>query len=462
MNILEVKSPYNQALLGNLPYDTPEQLEQKLSTACKLHFENRQGLPVKKRIEVLEKTAELMRLKQDELIQTALFEGGKPYQDSVGEILRAINGVELCIEYLKTSHGKTVPMGLNAASQNHSAYTRREPIGVVVAISAFNHPVNLIIHQVVTAFAAGCPVLIKPDLRTPLSCFAVLQILHEAGIPEGWCQGIICTNPQAEKLATDPRVHFLNFIGSAKVGWYLRSKLPAGTRCALEHGGLAPAIILPDAPIDQVIPALIKGSFYHAGQVCVSTQRIFVPQSLSSEFCQIFTDHAQKLKTGDPSLPETQVGPIITKTELERIDNWVKEAVQKGAELLCGGEILSAGCYSPTVLLNPSADSKISQLEIFGPVVAIYTYSDIQEAITQANQTSFHFQAAVFSSDITKAESVAEQLDAAAVMINDHTAFRVDWMPFGGRDHSGLGVGGIQYSIEDMQPEKLIVIRHTS
>jgi acyl-CoA reductase-like NAD-dependent aldehyde dehydrogenase len=207
-----------------------------------------------------------------------------------------------------------------------------------------------------------------------------------------------------------------------------------------------------------MIPALIKGAFYHAGQVCVSTQRIFIPENLTAKFLDLFKSAAENLVTGDPINPETQVGPIISKTELERIHSWVEEAISKGAQLICGGEKISESLYKPTILFNPSDDSKISTLEIFGPVVAVYSYKQIEEAVLKANNTPYHFQASVFSASIEKAKNILNQLNASTVMINDHTAFRVDWMPFGGRDQSGLGTGGIKYSIEEMMPEKLAVV----
>lgn len=456
---MDIKSPFNQTVIGSVELESLESIHEKINRAHNLSETYPKGLPVEFRISVLENLIRLMREQEEGLAQLATEEGGKPYLDTKHEVKRAIQGVELAKEYIQNLHASEIPMGLNPASEKRRAYTQREPIGVVAAISAFNHPLNLIVHQVVTAFAAGCPVLVKPDMRTPLSCIRLLELLTLAGSPEGWCQLVLCENELAEKLACDPRINFLNFIGSARVGWYLRSKLPAGTRCALEHGGLAPAIVMADADLIAAVNSLAKGSFYHAGQVCVSTQRIYVHADIFETFCEAFKIKAENLIVGDPLDSKTDVGPIITQTELNRIHTWVTEAVNEGATLLCGGQIIHNTCYQPTILLNPSLQSKISTLEIFGPVVAIYSYIDIEHAITQANQTSFHFQAAVFSGNSSQSLEIANKLNASAVMINDHTAFRVDWMPFGGRDHSGLGVGGIKYTMDDLMHEKLFVIR---
>ena len=456
MNIL---SPFNFSIVGSVELDSAKQVEDKLIQGKKLSREFPQGLPKQERIAILERVVAIMKSRTEELAILATNEGGKPIQDSLVEIHRAINGVELAKEYISQNHNKEIPMGLTPSSHNRKAFTHQEPIGLVVAISAFNHPVNLIVHQVVTAFAAGCPVIVKPDLRTPLSCLKMISIIEEAGVPKNWCQVVLCEHELSEKLATDLRVNFLNFIGSAKVGWYLRSKIAAGTRCALEHGGLAPVIVEVDADFETMITSLTKGAFYHAGQVCVSTQRIYVHQSILKKFCDELKKSAEKLNVGNPLLKETEVGPIISTQELNRIHDWVTLAIEEGAELICGGKQISESCYAPTILLNPSEKSFISTKEIFGPVVAIYTYTETASAIASANATVYHFQAAVFTKDRERAFEISNQLNASAVMINDHTAFRVDWMPFTGRDQSGLGTGGIKYTIEDYLLEKMIVIK---
>ena len=377
-------------------------------------------------------------------------------------MVRCIDSIRLCLDTLRHDISKPVAMGVNAASQHRLTIMNKEPIGVVVAVSAFNHPLNLIAHQVGPAIAAGCPVVVKPAENTPLSCFRLVDIFHQAGLPVEWCQVVMPENHQvAEKMVTDPRVAFFSFIGSAKVGWYLRSKLAAGTRCALEHGGVAPAIMAEDADIAAAIPGLAKGGFYHAGQVCVSVQRLYVDESIARDVANRLVVAANSMVVGDPLSDKTEVGPLIRSAEVERVETWVKEAVSEGAELLCGGHSLPNNCYQPTVLYNPSTDSKVSQAEIFGPVVCIYPFSDLDKAIAEANSLDVAFQASVYSQNINTAMYVANQLDASAVMINEHTAFRVDWMPFAGLKHSGLGTGGIPYTMEDMQVDKMIVVSST-
>lgn len=459
MTNLSISNPFNREVIAQLPLQSAGDVESALARARAL-FDDRAGwLPAAQRISILEKTAQLMEQRVEELTKIALREGGKPYMDSRVEVLRAINGVRVaagCISQLK---GEQIPMGLNPASGNRLAYTMREPIGVVVSVSAFNHPLNLIVHQTATAIAAGCPVIVKPAPTTPMSCLNFVKLLQEAGLPDGWCQPMVCDNEAAEKLVTDSRVSFLSFIGSSRVGWMLRAKLAPGARCALEHGGAAPVIVDKDVDVAEIVPSLVKGGYYHAGQVCVSVQRVFVEQSRLDEVCVALTEKAKKLVVGDPADPKTEVGPLITPHEVDRVAQWVGEAVERGAKLLCGGKKISDTCYEPTVLLNPPADAKVSTLEIFGPVVCVYGYSDRNEAIRAANALSMHFQAAVFTKNIDVALDCVNRLDATAVMVNDNTAFRVDWMPFGGRDTSGLGMGGIGYSIDDMTRIKMMVLK---
>ena len=459
MEMLEVVSPYDLSLIKEIPLVGKDEVDKAISTAYGLFQDQSRWIPPYERIAILERTSKIMRTRIEELTKTAAQEGGKPYLDSKVEVLRAINGVKIAAEHISQIKGEQIPMGLTKASENRIAFTTREPIGVVASVSAFNHPLNLIIHQTVTAIAAGCPVIVKPALTTPLSCLAFMEILKEAGLPDGWCQAVVCENEASEQLVTDNRINYFSFIGSAKVGWYLRSKLSAGTRCALEHGGAAPVIVESDANFDEMLPLLSKGGFYHAGQVCVSVQRVFAHESIVDKVATGLAELAAKLVVGDQMDEATEVGPLILPREVDRVEEWVNEAVDAGAQLLSGGKRISNTCFEPTVLLNPPLDAKVSTSEIFGPVVCVYSYADREKAIEIANSLDVHFQAAVFTKDLDIALDCVKKLNATAVMVNDHTAFRVDWMPFGGRDASGIGMGGIQYSMHEMTREKLMVIK---
>lgn len=459
MHSIQVNNPFDGSLLEEIPLQDANEVEHALQVAHGLFQDRAKWLPAHQRITILEKTAAIMSGQIEELTRLATSEGGKPYIDSKVEVLRAINGVKLAIEHIAQIKGEQIPMGQTPSSVNRLAFTIREPIGVVSSISAFNHPLNLIIHQVVPAVAVGTPVIIKPAMTTPLSCLRFVEILAEAGLPGGWVQCLVCDNENSEKLVTDARVNFLSFIGSANVGWLLRSKLSPGTRCALEHGGAAPVIVEADADFEPMIDGLLKGGFYHAGQICVSVQRVFAHESICESVAEQLAAGAGKLVVGDPLDKNTDVGPLILPREVDRVESWVDEAKQQGATVLCGGQRISDSCYAPTVLLNPPADAKVSRLEIFGPVVCVYSYSDRLDAIQRANALPYAFQASVFTRDLDTALDTMNRLNATAVMVNDHTAFRVDWMPFGGRDASGIGMGGIQYSMHEMTREKMMVFK---
>ena len=462
-SVIEVHAPFDGMLLATLDTATPETVEQALATAHALFRDRTNWLSKPQRVDILMRTVQLMQEQAPRLARLAAQEGGKPLQDSRVEVTRAIDGVRHCIDCLRGNAGHEIPMGLDAASANRMAFTRHEPIGPVVAVSAFNHPLNLIVHQVAPAIAAGNPVIVKPAEDTPLSCYRFVQLLQDAGLPEGWCQALVVSDLDvATQLVTDPRVAFFSFIGSSKVGWMLRSQLAPGTRCALEHGGAAPVIMAADADLDTAIPLLAKGGFYHAGQVCVSVQRVFCHQNIARDVAERLARIANQMHVGDPLLETTEVGPLIRHREVNRIHEWLLEARVGGAEVVTGGITLSDSCYSPTVLFNPPTEARVSQHEIFGPVVCVYPYANMDAAIDLANALPVAFQASVFTRDLDQALYVAKRLDASAVMINDHTAFRVDWMPFAGLRQSGLGTGGIPYTFHEMQTAKMTVLRSQS
>jgi len=462
MKNIDVRSPFDNSIVGNVPFYDLDEVKSKINIAHETFSNKEKVLPKYKRVEILEKLVGILSSQKDELIQLCASEGGKPWADSKVEVERGINGVKITIEALNALEGREVAMGHTVSSANRMAFTFKEPIGVVAAISAFNHPFNLAIHQIIPAIAVGCSVVIKPALQTPLSAFRLCELLKEAGLPEGWATAVACGREAAEFLATSPKISFLTFIGSSSVGWYLNSKVAPGTRVALEHGGVAPVIVEADADINELIPAIGKGGFYHAGQVCVSVQRVYVHSSIVDEVASKLTEYAKNLKVGNQLDETTEVGPLINNKEVDRVESWVLEAKESGAQILTGGERISDSCYAPTVILNPSDDTLVSQKEVFGPVVCVYSYEHMDEAIKRANALDFSFQAAIFTNNIDTAFKAVGELNATAVMVNDHTAFRVDWMPFGGAKKSGLGMGGIHHSMQEMTNEKMMVFKSKS
>lgn len=458
MSILEVFSPYDQSKIGEVKRNSRLETQEMLKNAYELFHDEEHSLKAYQRIEILNNLIILIKQEQDELALLISKEGGKPWVDSSFEAIRAISGISSAIAEIHNLGGKEIPMELTKFSVNRKAFTTKEAIGVVLAISAFNHPLNLLIHQIIPAVAVGCPIIVKPASTTVLTCLKFVELLHKAGLPKLYCQVAVCEPKIAEEMVMDSRVAFLNFIGSGAVGWDLSRKVSHGTRYVLEHGGVAPVIVDEQVSLEKIIPSLAKGAFYHAGQVCVSTQKIFVHHNIVEDFTKDFGAYVSKLKVGDPTKKDTDVGPLILPKEVDRVEKWVNDAIAEGAKLITGGKRLSDTTYAPTILYNPPESSLVSKEEIFGPVVCIYSYKDRLEAINRANSLAYAFQAAIFSDNINLVMDTVKRLDATSVMVNDHSAFRADWMPFGGRRASGFGLGGIVNSMHDLVQDKLMVM----
>lgn len=456
MSTIPVTAPFDGSTIGEVETVDRDTVERYLSDAAALYKDRAGWLPLHRRIEILERAAEIMKKRRIELTRQAAHEGGKPWVDSLVEADRAVASIAGCAEVLRNEPGEMIPMGTSPSSAHRVAFTRHEPIGPVVAVSAFNHPINLIAHQIGPAIANGCPVLVKPSADTPLSCRSLVEIFREAGLDEPWCRMTVTDNrTTAEAMITDGRVAFFSFIGSAPVGWMLNSKLAPGCRSALEHGGAAPVIVAADADLSRAVPSLLKGGFYHAGQVCVSVQRIFAHQNIADELVAALVEGAKKQIVGDPLDEKTEVGPLIRPRENQRVHEIVQAV---SSTIAAGGDTISESCHQPTVLVDPPADADVSTTEVFGPVICVYRYSDMNDALARANSLPFAFQSAVFTQSIDTAMAAASSLDASAVMVNDHTAFRVDWMPFAGLRQSGLGIGGIPHTMKDMRVEKMLVL----
>ncbi|MEM1142926.1 MAG: aldehyde dehydrogenase family protein [Pseudomonadota bacterium] len=454
---LDVIAPFNGEPLGTLPITTSAEVEAALAVAHALYRDRRRWIPKQDRVAILRRAAAIVRQRCESLALQVASESGKPLRDALIELDRGVDGIELCIETLRNDDGHVIPMNLNATSQGRVAFTQMEPIGVVLGLAAFNHPFNLVIHQVAPAVAAGAPVIVKPSPKTPLSCRAIVDIFCEAGLPEGWMQMILPVDLELiGNMVADPRVGFMSFIGSAAVGWKLRSMLAPGARCALEHGGVAPIIVAADAKLTEAGPRIGRAGFWHAGQACVSAQRIFCANEVLDDLVEGLVEVAGAMTIGDPTSSDTEVGPLISHAEADRVEQWVAKS---GATIAVGGQRLSPSTYANTVLVEADPMAEVSRREVFGPVISVYAFDSIDEALVSANDLPFSFQAAVFSQDIDTAMYCYQNLDGTAIMVNEHPLFRVDWMPFAGARESGLGVGGIPHCVRDMQTEKMMVWR---
>lgn len=456
---VDLYSPWDLKKIAKIDCINAEDIDSVINTSSKAFSDKSIHLNKKERLDILKKAKKLLTKDKNKYSMLIAFEGGKPLKDSEVEVQRAIDGLELCYEALKNSHGREIPMGLNNASINKIAFTRKFPIGPVLAISAFNHPLNLIVHQIGPAIAAGCPIIIKPSLDTPATCHEFVKLLLKSGLPDWFCQMInINDHLLTQKLVSDKRISFLSFIGSSNVGWKLKSMLSPGTKCAMEHGGIGSVIIDKNTILGDIIPSITRGSFYHAGQVCVSIQKVIIHEEIIDEFIKLLKKNISKIKIGDPTNNSTDVGPLIRPSEVIRIDGVVKKAIKDGAELICGGSKETETSYKCTVLKNPKESSEISKNEIFGPVLCIYSYKEINDAINKANHDEYAFQTSIYTNNIETALLCYEKLDAKSVFVNEQTAFRVDWMPFGGIKNSGEGTGGIEYSFSDLLYDKMIVL----
>ena len=459
-SVLQVINPSSGQPIRELPVDDNDSAQGKLQRAWRLFEDRKRRLPLHRRIELLQRLITLLESRKEDFANTIAQEGGKPLMDARVEVNRAIAGIGIAIQTVSEHRGNVIPLGHQAASAGRISFTQQFPRGVVLAFSAFNHPLNLIVHQIVPAFAADCPCVVKPASDTPLSCIQLVETMREAGVPEDYSDYVITADLTiAEALVRSEKIAFFSFIGSARVGWMLRAALQPGVRCALEHGGVAPCIVTASADLDKALPAIVKGGFYHAGQVCVSTQRVYVDRAVYPQFVARFTEAVSALAVGDAGDEATEVGPLIRAAEVDRVHEWVEEAVRLGATVAVGGEKMTGHFYRPTILLSAPPDARVSSQEIFGPVVCVYPFDELEQALEAANLHPFAFQAAIFTEDLGAVYQAYEAVDASAIMVNDHTAFRDDAMPFAGLNASGLGVGGIPYTIEEMQFEKMLVLK---
>lgn len=456
----KILSPNDHTLLTEVQYATEIDINFILN-----EIRSRQNLISKlkpfERSHILKNAAHLIQDNQEFLANIIAMEGGKPLKDARIEAQRAVVTLELCAEETLRLGGEVIPLERTKAGENHMSFTIHEPIGSVLAISAFNHPLNLLAHQVGCALAAGCSVVLKPAPTTPLSAYFFEEILLKAGLPTDGIRVIHADIPLIQKLASSSEFDFISFVGSAKVGWELRKIIAPGTRLSLEHGGQACAIVRGDAEIKKAIPALLRGAFYHAGQVCISTQIIYVHETIYDEFLNDFKVATEKLITGAATSEATDVGPLIRSQEVQRIQNWITEAVALGAKVITGNTTFGQAkqFLTPTIITQVPLESKLMKEEIFGPVVCIRPYQSDEEVLNQINQNEYIFESSLFTENLSKAFEIAKSLSTMTLVINNHTAFRVDNMPFGGHKKSGLGMGGVSYAIQEMSRLKQIILK---
>ena len=451
----DVRSPYDGALVGRVPRGGRQLARDALDAAEQAM---REAIPAHERAAILDRVAALLGERADEAARTISAEAGKPMKAARVEAARAVSTFTMAAVEARKLAGDVVPMDASPAGEGKLALTLRQPIGIVGAISPFNFPLNLVAHKIAPALAAGCAVVLKPAEKTPLSALFLAELETEAGLPAGWLN-VVC-GPAAEigdVLVEDERVKLITFTGSVPTGWKLRERAPR-KRVNLELGNATPVIVAADADLDDAATRLAANAFSFAGQSCISVQRIYVERRAYDEFLELFLPRVEALRIGDPADEETDVGPLISESDRDRVLSWIDEAKAAGAVVLTGGE-LDGELLLPTVIAEAPADAKVSCEEVFGPVCTVTPFDTLDEAIALANSTRFGLQAGVFTRDVKSALRAARELEFGGVTVNEAPTFRADQMPYGGVKDSGNTREGPAYAIREMTEERLVVLQ---
>ena len=452
---VDLMSPYSQEVIARIPSATEGEVSDAINAAY-LAREVMANMPAHKRAAILERLVGLLEIRADEAANIIAIEAAKPITTARDEVNRTIQTYKLAAEEAKRIHGETLSLDAAPGGENRVAYTVREPIGVIGAITPFNFPMNLVAHKVGPAIAAGNTIVLKPASQTPLSAYFLAELLLEAGLPKGALNVITGGGRTVgNQLVTDERIAAITFTGSPAVGVGIRNK--AGLkRVTLELGSNAAVIIDQGVDIDKIIPRCVKGAFSFQGQVCISLQRIYVHENLYDEFVEKLVEATKNLKLGDPLDVNTDVSALISKGDVQRTLEWIQEAEQNGAIIATGGKA-EGNILQPTILLNVDSSLKVSCQEVFAPIVLVNKVKSVEEAVKQVNDSRYGLQAGIYTENIHTALYAADSLHVGGVMINDIPTFRVDHMPYGGVKESGSGREGIKYAIEELTELKLVV-----
>ena len=451
---VEVRSPYSGEVVGRVAKAGANEAGAAVDAAERAMAD---PLPAHKRAEILVKVVAGIARRHDEIAAQIAAEAGKPLKTAKVETSRAMSTYTFAAVEARKLAGEVVPMDAAQAGEGKLAFTLREPIGIVGAISPFNFPLNLVAHKIAPALAAGCAVVLKPASQTPLSALTLAELEDEAGLPPGWLNVLV--GPASEigdVLVKDERVKAITFTGSSDVGWGLRERA-ARKKVLLELGNATPVIVQADSDVEEAASKLAAHAFSFAGQSCISVQRIYVQRPAYDDFVAGFVPRVEELIVGDPSDAETDVGPVIDEDARERILSWIDEARDGGAEVLAGGD-LDGDLIRPTVIANAAPDLKVCHEEVFGPVCVVNAYDSLDEAIELANGTRYGLQAGIFTTDIRAALQAARSLEFGGVTVNEAPTFRSDQMPYGGVKDSGNTREGPAYSVHELTEPRVVVI----
>ncbi len=453
---LKVTDKFSGEVAYEVPLATPDVLDEAIA-AAEGAAEAMRNMTVYERQAVLEHCVARFRERADELAEALCIEAGKPINDAKGEVGRLIDTFKIAAEETPRILGETLPLDISPRAKGYRGMTQRVPIGPCAFISPFNFPLNLAAHKVAPAIAAGCPFVLKPASMTPIGALVIGEILAETDLPKGAFSILPCRRDSADLLTEDDRLKLLSFTGSPDVGWKLKAR--AGKKpVVLELGGNAACVVDNDWDLDDAVARVIIGAFYQSGQSCIGVQRLYVHSDVYDTFKEKLLAKTKALKSGDPKDPETFIGPMISESEAERLHSWIKDAQDRGATLLCGGE-RDGNMLQASLLENVPADCELSAEEAFGPVAILEPFDDYDAVLKRVNDSRFGLQAGIFTRDIYKAQKAWDELEVGGVVIGDVPSWRVDHMPYGGVKDSGIGREGIRYAIEDMTELRLMVVR---
>jgi glyceraldehyde-3-phosphate dehydrogenase (NADP+) len=456
-NAVEVRSPFDESLVAVVHRAGPKEIETAITKATAA-FQTTRRLPVWKRAEILEKISAGIAALQEEFAKIIALEAGKPIRTARAEVDRAIFTFKVAAEETKRIYGEVVRLDWLPGTEGREAQVRRVPLGPVVGISPFNFPLNLVAHKVAPALAAGDPIILRPASQTPVSALKLAEIISASGWPADAFSVVPSSTKDAAPLVEDDRIRLLTFTGSPAVGWSLKTQ--AGRkRVTLELGGNAGVIVHSDADVAYAAERVAWGGFSFAGQSCISVQRVYVHADVYDSFVKQFVQRVKALKVGDPLDESTDVGPLIDPGAAERVEIWVTEAQEEGARILTGGS-RAGNLWHPTVMENVEPTMRVSCQEVFAPLVVLYRYMDVKEAIAAVDDSDFGLQAGLFTNNLEIVRQAFDDIEVGGLMVNDVSTFRVDHMPYGGVKYSGFGREGLRYAIDEMTELKLLTYNY--
>jgi len=451
---IEVLDPYDNSFIDTVPKATSEDVEIALKSAV-AGFELMKKLTVFERARILYKAAEIIKARSEEFATTIARESSKTIREARKEVNRCTNTITVAAEEAKRLLGETIPFDSFPGGEKRKGYYYRFPIGIILAITPFNDPLNLVAHKLGPAIASGNVVILKPATLTPLSGLKLVEVLLEAGLPPLAIQAITGYGSEiGDRLVSDERIRMISFTGGVEAGKQI-ARLAGLKKIGMELGSNSPVIIWEDADVRWAAETCVSGAFWAAGQNCIGVQRIYIHRKVYEEFKEQFVSITSRYKIGDKLKEETDMGPMITEQEAIRVEKWVQEAVSNGARVIIGGK-RNGALMEPTVLEDVPKTVRIHYEEVFGPTVNLYPVDTIEQAIAEANSLPYGLHAAVFTKNIDVAFRIAYELDCGGVMINDSTDYRLDSMPFGGMKYSGLGREGIKFALQEMTEPKVI------